>query len=116
LLLVSQLKEYNPGWSVHKGKAVSIGKKEERPFARGQRTAVVLITKEGDSASKKMAERLKQAARRNREFRFAIQDKREAKKKPQRLPALVLYRDGKEIARRAGQMSQREMEAWIKGE
>jgi thioredoxin-like negative regulator of GroEL len=120
LLLICQLphgfKEYRPGFSTPKGKVVAVEKKSLNAFARGQKTAIVLVVKQDCRGCRQMEKRLERVAKELREFRFSVMDEAESKRKWQRLPALVLYRDGREVDRRMGAMSEEKLEDWIKGE
>jgi hypothetical protein len=120
LLLVAQLpyglKPYKPGFSVPRGKVVAVEKKSLGAFTRGQKTAIVLVVKQDCRGCRQMEKRLEKVAKELREFRFSVLDEAESKRKWQRLPALVLYRDGREADRRMGVMSQQKLEDWILGE
>lgn len=114
--LPSGLKEYRPGFSVPRGKVVSVDRGSLGAFARGQRTAIVLITKADCRGCRVMEKRLERAAKHFREFRFSVMDEAQARRHYQRLPVLLLYRADRLADKKAGMMSQQKLEDWIRGE
>lgn len=119
LLLAAQLpggvKPYKPSHSVPRGKVVAVERKSLNAFVRGQRTAIVLITKEGCQNCRIMEKRLERAAKELREFRFSVMNEAEARRSYQRLPVLLLYRADRLADKKVGVMSQQKLRDWIVG-